>query len=167
MSDNPRFRAACRGWMEAFVERNGGAQFGPIEEDEIDTFIQHSPWAEGVRRALTAVEAATTGADADDETARFRAALSDGQGFACAAKKQGSGGGNDPTDCGWPFCGCDPAAARVLDAIDDAGCVFVPREATPAMLEAGRVAQGMGDETLDAGDMAAKWRAMLEAAGVG
>ena len=26
--------------------------------------------------------------------------------FDCAARRQGTGGGNDPADCGWPNCGC-------------------------------------------------------------
>ena len=26
--------------------------------------------------------------------------------FQCAARAQGTAGGNDPADCDWPYCGC-------------------------------------------------------------
>ncbi len=35
-------------------------------------------------------------------------------GFRCAARA-GSVGANDPQDCDWPSCGCDPYAIAVLD----------------------------------------------------
>lgn len=50
--------------------------------------------------------------------------------FDCAARRAGTAGGNDPAECDWPFCGCDPAATRVLGAIQDAGLVIV-RDAKP------------------------------------
>lgn len=28
--------------------------------------------------------------------------------WKCAAREQGTAGGNDPADCDWPWCGCDP-----------------------------------------------------------
>lgn len=37
--------------------------------------------------------------------------------WACAARKQGSAGGNDPADCDWPICGCDPHANKVIAAL--------------------------------------------------
>lgn len=30
-------------------------------------------------------------------------------------------GANDPQDCNWPFCGCDPRANEVLTALDEQG----------------------------------------------
>lgn len=42
-------------------------------------------------------------------------------GWVCAAQKQGTAGGNDPADCNWPFCGCDPYANKVLDVITESG----------------------------------------------
>lgn len=33
--------------------------------------------------------------------------------FTCAARRQGTAGGNDPADCDWPYCGCDES---VMDA---------------------------------------------------
>lgn len=41
--------------------------------------------------------------------------------WECSARKQGTPGGNDPADCDWPGCGCDPSANKVLEAIDEAG----------------------------------------------
>lgn len=41
--------------------------------------------------------------------------------WECSARKQGTPGGNDPADCDWPGCGCDPQANKVLEAIDEAG----------------------------------------------
>lgn len=32
----------------------------------------------------------------------------------------------DPESCQWPFCGCDPAATRVLDSITDQALEIVP-----------------------------------------
>jgi putative hemolysin len=37
----------------------------------------------------------------------------------CAARKQGTAGGNAPADCDWPGCGCDPVAARVIESLMD------------------------------------------------
>jgi hypothetical protein len=39
--------------------------------------------------------------------------------FACAARAS-------PEDCGWPFCGCDPAADRVLESIQEHYMAIVP-----------------------------------------
>ncbi len=45
-------------------------------------------------------------------------------GWQCGARKQGSAGGNDPADCDWPFCGCDPYADKVLSAAEESGQEF-------------------------------------------
>lgn len=34
------------------------------------------------------------------------------QEWRCAARAQGTAGGNDPANCDWPECGCDPATPR-------------------------------------------------------
>lgn len=54
-------------------------------------------------------------------------AISDLEGglrrWACAARAQGTAGGNDPADCNWPVCGCDPAADRVIAALQESGAI--------------------------------------------
>jgi hypothetical protein len=47
-------------------------------------------------------------------------ALVGGDGWTCAARKQGTAGGNAPVECDWPGCGCDPYANKVLAALDEA-----------------------------------------------
>jgi len=39
----------------------------------------------------------------------------------CLARRTGTAGGNEPAECDWPFCGCDPAANRVLEALEESG----------------------------------------------
>lgn len=41
--------------------------------------------------------------------------------WTCAARKQGTAGGNEPADCNWPMCGCDPYANKVIDALQESG----------------------------------------------
>src|SRR5580765_4432377 len=50
---------------------------------------------------------------------------------ACAALNQGSAGGNDPADCDWPMCGCDPHADKVVAALHEQGLIVAndPEEA--------------------------------------
>jgi hypothetical protein len=48
-------------------------------------------------------------------------ALTPASSAVCAARSQGSAGGNDPADCDWPFCGCDPHADKVLAALQECG----------------------------------------------
>lgn len=43
--------------------------------------------------------------------------------WGCAALRQGTAGGNDPVDCGWPTCGCDPYAAEVIEALQESGAL--------------------------------------------
>ena len=40
--------------------------------------------------------------------------------YKCAARN-GSVGANQPQDCNWPVCGCDPVANKVLDTLDEMG----------------------------------------------
>lgn len=41
--------------------------------------------------------------------------------WVCGATHQGTAGGNDPTDCNWPTCGCDPHATEVIKALQESG----------------------------------------------
>jgi hypothetical protein len=56
------------------------------------------------------------GDEAADEIERLR-----NPQWTCGARKQGTAGGNDPADCNWPMCGCDPYAAKVIHALDECG----------------------------------------------
>lgn len=47
--------------------------------------------------------------------------------WECAARKQGTAGGNDPTDCDWPGCQCDPYANKVMAALDEAGFELIKK----------------------------------------
>lgn len=49
--------------------------------------------------------------------------------YACKAREAGTAGGNEGQDCDWPFCGCDPAATRVLSAIQEQGLTIVKEQA--------------------------------------
>jgi len=67
--------------------------------------------------------------------------------WECKARKQGTTGGNDPADCDWPVCGCDPYADKVIAALEEAfdlswthaeqkrlsGCLIAINEADPAV----------------------------------
>jgi hypothetical protein len=74
------------------------------------------------KRSRAAISAALglEGADAGDPNAILNAieALK-AKPVECAARKQGTAGGNAPADCDWPGCGCDPVANKVLDALAD------------------------------------------------
>ena len=41
--------------------------------------------------------------------------------WTCGARAQGTAGGNDPADCDWPTCGCDPHATKVIEALIEQG----------------------------------------------
>lgn len=45
--------------------------------------------------------------------------------WTCRARAANTGA-NDPQDCDWPFCGCDPYADKVIDAIEESGFEIVP-----------------------------------------
>lgn len=77
------------------------------------------------------LEARDSGLLTDDgEAWRYRYTHKDGKGEydllyrplpaqACHAAK--SVGANDPQDCDWPFCGCDPYANKVIAALEESG----------------------------------------------
>jgi hypothetical protein len=44
--------------------------------------------------------------------------------WVCAAQK-GAAGGNDPQECDWPICECDPYANKVLAALQEQGFELV------------------------------------------
>ena len=54
------------------------------------------------------------------QQARFHERL-EAATFECAARAQGTAGGNDPADCDWPVCDCDPHAAKVIAALHESG----------------------------------------------
>lgn len=53
---------------------------------------------------------------------------------------------------------------RMADEMESMDMVWVPREPTEEMIEAGRQLQSIGDEELYVEDMRMKWEAMLNAA---
>ena len=56
--------------------------------------------------------------EAAAEIERLRA---EGASWECGARKQGTAGGNDPADCNWPTCGCDPYATKVIETLQESG----------------------------------------------
>lgn len=94
------------------------------------------------------------------ETAHIALARADGK-FVCAARRQSTSGGNDPTDCDWPVCGCDPYADKVIASLQESGAIVAPSgwklapiTPTDAMIKAA------GSEWIPE----RLWRAMLAAA---
>lgn len=55
----------------------------------------------------------------------------------CAARNQNTAGGNDPAECDWPVCGCDPYADRVIAALQESGILWNRRALSPAPGEVG------------------------------
>jgi hypothetical protein len=41
--------------------------------------------------------------------------------WKCGALAQGTAGGNEPADCDWPSCGCDPYVSQVIEALHESG----------------------------------------------
>lgn len=56
----------------------------------------------------------------DGATGCWQAMLDAATHDKCKADKSGEGG-NDPQDCDWPGCGCDPYASEVIAAIEESG----------------------------------------------
>ena len=46
--------------------------------------------------------------------------------FSCRVRAAGLT--DPPQDCDWPFCGCDPAATRVLNTIEESGMKICRQE---------------------------------------
>lgn len=68
-------------------------------------------------------------ADRDPETNEKRWYNTKGMGtlytksdWSCAARRAPAGfAGETPPDCDWPFCGCDPYASKVIEALQESG----------------------------------------------
>lgn len=56
--------------------------------------------------------------------------------WKCAARNQGTSGGNDPADCNWPICGCDPHADKVIAALQESGLFPQPAAQEPVAVKA-------------------------------
>lgn len=67
--------------------------------------------------------------------------------WTCAARKQGTAGGNDPADCDWPACGCDPYANKVIDALYESGVLPDPGKALHAIAHPG--SQGLSADEIE------------------
>lgn len=61
-----------------------------------------------------------------DEFERLNFKLGPGAKWECAARRQGTAGGNEPADCNWPVCGCDPTANKVIEALEESGALAPP-----------------------------------------
>lgn len=51
------------------------------------------------------------------------------QPFACSACRQSL---PEPTDCGWPTCGCDPYADKVIASLEESGAFQQPGGEAPS-----------------------------------
>lgn len=76
------------------------------------------------------------------ETAREQGERAGGQDAVLCAAKHSDTGANDPQDCDWPFCGCDPKADKVIEAIQESGFTLVKDEDLLKMTRAGDRACG-------------------------
>jgi len=47
-------------------------------------------------------------------------------------------GPNDPQDCDWPFCGCDPVANKVLTAVEESRRLAAAFQRLPQRFQHGR-----------------------------
>jgi hypothetical protein len=125
------------------------------------------------KRSRAAISAALglEGADAGDPNAILAAieALK-AKPVECAARKQGTAGGNAPADCDWPGCGCDPVANKVLDALTDHNGVALTVAQQDVLRErqwGHYVREGFTDkkdDQYDAGTLAAAGAAYAQAA---
>lgn len=51
---------------------------------------------------------------------------SEPRGWRCEARAANMGA-NDPADCGWPTCGCDPYAGKVIAVLQESGVLQMGR----------------------------------------
>jgi hypothetical protein len=63
-----------------------------------------------------------------------------GREVVCAARHSNTGA-NDPQECDWPFCGCDPYADKVIAALQESGKLIHPSQASA--LERRRATSGV------------------------
>lgn len=66
------------------------------------------------------------------------------QGFKCAARAQGTAGGNDPAECDWPACGCDERAMQVIESLQESGNLALTKAAGDVLRERERHVTGEG-----------------------
>jgi hypothetical protein len=59
----------------------------------------------------------------------IREAQEAARGFTCAVRAAGKT--DPPQDCDWPFCGCDPHATKVVEALQESGALRARGESTP------------------------------------
>lgn len=90
-----------------------------ITEKQVRAFLDHL-----VEKEHTFVKDEGEGCFTIDGCVNVAAALEAANGvLECAARRQGTAGGNDPIDCGWPICGCDPHADKVIEALQESGVI--------------------------------------------
>lgn len=90
-----------------------------ITEKQVRAFVDHL-----VEKENTFVKDEGEGCFTIDGCVNVAAALEAANGvLECAARRQGTAGGNDPVDCGWPVCGCDPHADKVIEALQESGVI--------------------------------------------
>jgi hypothetical protein len=75
-----------------------------------------------------------------DRLLRARASAPDSAAakWQCAARHQSTVGGNDPADCNWPLCSCDPYADKVIAALQECGSSALPAASPSALALATR-----------------------------
>lgn len=56
--------------------------------------------------------------------------LAGAKSWTCKARSANTGP-NDPQDCDWPVCGCDPYADRIIEALDERGFLVAPAPSPP------------------------------------
>lgn len=98
------------------IERAGGTS--EISEEFIAKYAENTSACKKCKAAVNA-----------ESRINLRAALrAGGQDAAVCAAKHSDTGANDPQDCDWPFCGCDPKADKVIEAIQESGFTLVRDE---------------------------------------
>lgn len=109
-----------------------------VEVQDLDATVAR---LEGEKAALLAgVNGLDTANRRLTETAHIAIARADGS-WVCGARRQRTVAGNDPTDCNWPTCGCDPYADKVISALEEAGVLPSAANEREAMIEALREAE--------------------------
>jgi hypothetical protein len=123
------YDAYCREYSKqtALIDLPGRGCRGGFGTKELDTFIPG--WRDRVSE-ITKLRAELAKARAMPIPTTGKAS---GPSWVCAAQKQGTAGGNDPADCDWPVCGCDPAASKVIADLEESGLLSLGKaSATPS-----------------------------------
>ena len=77
----------------------------------------------------------------------------------CAARRQGTAGGNAPAECDWPACDCDPKTAKVIDALHDSHQLAMTQAQSDVLRERSEQCTREGftpynDDALEPGELA-------------